>query len=107
MIMLQLLGPIPDVVAGAGAMAVFAFALLGMMWSILKGYQKYIFNHMSEATKALISVVKSNEALEKAVKDERQKDASFDEKTKFWNELNAQNLSAADIAARMKEKFGE
>ena len=59
--------PIPDVVLGAGAMGVFAFVMLGMMWRMLVGQQKFIYNHMSDGTKALEGVIKSNEALEKAV----------------------------------------
>ncbi len=58
-------GPIPDAVAGAGAMAVFAFALLGMMYQILKHQQTLITNHMSEGTRAvteLIGEIKENRA---------------------------------------------
>lgn len=50
-------GNIPDVVAGAGVMAVFAFILLGMMWHILKHQQTLITNHMSEGTKALVELI--------------------------------------------------
>jgi len=59
--------PIPDVVLGAGATAVFTFTLLGMMWHILKSQQALITNHISAGTKALLAVQSSNEALEKAV----------------------------------------
>ena len=49
-------GPIPEIVAGAGAMAVFAFALLGMVWQILKGQQALITNHQTELVRALLAL---------------------------------------------------
>ena len=48
-----------------------------------------------------------DEALEKAIESERTKDASFDEKATYWNELYAQGLTADKIADKMKEKFDE
>jgi hypothetical protein len=45
-------------------------------------------------------------ALQAAVDGERQKDASFDEKTAYWNKLNAKGLPAEAIAAKMQERFG-
>ena len=47
---------IPDVILGAGAMAVFAFAMLGVVFYILKSQQSLITNHMSEGTKALVDL---------------------------------------------------
>ena len=41
-------GAIPEVIVGAGAVGVFAFLLLGMVWHILKSQQNLITNHLSE-----------------------------------------------------------
>ena len=58
---------VPEVILGAGDMGVFAFSMLGMGWQIIRSQQKFIYNHLSEGTKALNDVVKSNEAVEKAL----------------------------------------
>ena len=42
---------IPDAIIGAGAMGVFAFALLGMVWTILRQQQVLITNHLSDLIK--------------------------------------------------------
>jgi hypothetical protein len=47
------------------------------------------------------------EALDKAIDAEREKDPDFDEKRAYWDELYAQDLPAEEIAAKMKERFGE
>ena len=54
---------VPEVVLGAGAMGVFAFAMLGMGWKIIQGQQRFIYNHMSEGTKALVELKASVDRL--------------------------------------------
>jgi len=54
---------IPEIILGAGAMGVFAFAMLGMGWKIIQSQQKFIFNHMSDGTKALIELKASVDRL--------------------------------------------
>ena len=56
-------GPIPEVVAGAGAIAVFAFALLAIVCYILKSQQSLITNHLSDGTKALQDLTMAIERL--------------------------------------------
>ena len=54
---------IPDVILGAGAMAVFAFVMLGMMGWILKSQQALITNHISSGTRALVDLKHSVDRL--------------------------------------------
>lgn len=54
---------VPEVILGAGAMGVFAFVMLGMMWRMMKGQQEFIYNHMGAGTKALIELKASIDRL--------------------------------------------
>jgi len=54
---------IPDIIIGAGAMGVFAFLMLGMGWKIIQQQQKFIYNHMSAGTKALVELKASVDRL--------------------------------------------
>lgn len=49
-------GNVPDAVVSAGAVGLFAFTLLGMMWHILKSQQALITNHMSDGVKAMVEL---------------------------------------------------
>lgn len=54
---------IPDIIIGAGAMGVFAFLMLGMGWKIIQAQQKFIYNHMSAGTEALVNLKASVDRL--------------------------------------------
>jgi len=54
---------IPDAVLSAGAVGVFAFTLLGMMWHIMKSHLSIITNHLSDGTKALVELKASVDRL--------------------------------------------